>query len=358
MTTPRDYAQERAVAETLARQAAELLLHHRRTGFQTEHKTSADDPVTVADREASELIVAGLRAAFPGDGILSEELLDTAERLSHERVWIIDPIDGTSEYVKGSPDYCVSIGLSVNGEALLGVVLAPEGDELFSGVVGEGVWKNGVRAGFSNRPAPYSVIAVSDTEHARELNRYPLPSMVPSGSIALKMARIAAGEADATFTMSPRSEWDIAAGMALIAAAGGVSTRRDGTRIVLNSPRPHILRGILAGRTDVVTWLRAELLRLHVPEQVHTVTAADDVWALAPAEGKKSVEAGANLHLRHAGGELLAWALVRAGADPEGAGPKSGDPRSAVLERMEGEAQHAEMLRRDMIRIYGPLNLP
>lgn len=339
------YARERAVAEDLARQAAEILLHYRREGFTAEIKTSGDDLVTVADKEASELIVAGLRAAFPGDGILSEELLDNAERLSHERVWIIDPIDGTSEYVKGSPDYCVSIGLSVNGQAVLGVVLAPESEELFSGVVDEGVWKNGQPSGFSQRPPAESVIVVSDTEHARELSRYPLPSMMPSGSIALKMARISAGEADATFTMSPRSEWDIAAGMALIGAAGGVSTRRNGTQLVLNSEVTYTQRGILAGRIGVVEWLTAELLRLQVPEQVHQVTQADDVWALAPQEAQAGQQAGANLHLRHASGHLLAWALVRTDAGL----------KNAVLERLEGDDQHAGMLKKDIVRIYGPL---
>ncbi|WP_407570882.1 3'(2'),5'-bisphosphate nucleotidase CysQ [Deinococcus altitudinis] len=349
MTDPvsaHDYAHERAVAEDLARQAAEILLHYRQEGFTAEIKTSGDDLVTVADKEASELIVAGLRSAFPGDGILSEELLDNAERLSHERVWIIDPIDGTSEYVKGSPDYCVSIGLSVNGQAVLGVVLAPESDELFCGVVGEGVWKNGKQSGFSQRPPAESVIAVSDTEHARELSRYPLPSMMPSGSIALKMARISAGEADATFTMSPRSEWDIAAGMALIEAAGGVSTRRNGTRIALNSEVTYTRRGILAGRSDVVEWLKAELLRLQVPEQVHQVTQDDDVWALAPQEAHEGQQTGAYLHLRHASGQLLAWALVQAGSEL----------KNAVLERLEGDEQHAGMLKKDMVRIYGPLS--
>ncbi|WP_425147377.1 3'(2'),5'-bisphosphate nucleotidase CysQ [Deinococcus sp.] len=342
MISSPNYTQERAVAETLARRAADLLLHHRRAGFQTEHKTSADDPVTVADREASELIVAGLRSAFPADGVLSEELTDGPARLTRERVWIIDPIDGTKEYVDGTPDYCVSIGLAVGSEALLGVVLAPDQDELFTGIVGQGIWKNGQSAGFSTREPQRSVIAVSETEHARELHTYPLPNMKPSGSIALKMARIAAGEADATFTMSPRSEWDIAAGMALIKAAGGTTTRRNAQAILLNQPDPNVGRGILAGRPDVLAWLTAELLRLEVPEQVHGVSASDDVWALAPAEAQAAVRAGARLHLRQAGGRLVAWALVRPGARP-------------VLERLEGAEPHRAVLDRDIVRIYGPL---
>ncbi|MFC4453196.1 3'(2'),5'-bisphosphate nucleotidase CysQ [Deinococcus sonorensis] len=342
------YQHERDVAEQLAREAAQILLHYRRTGFDVELKTSAEDPVTVADREASELIVAGLREAFPDDGILSEELLDTDERLSRERVWIIDPIDGTKEYVDGTPDYCVSIGLSVNGQAMLGVVLAPEKDELFSGIVGQGVWKNGQPSGFSDRAPQDSVIAVSDSEHERELHRYPLPHMKPSGSIALKLARISAGEADATFTMSPRSEWDIAAGMALVEAAGGVYSRRNSAPIVLNSPRPELRRGFIGGRADTVAWLKDELVRLDVPEQIHGVTEQDDVWVLVPDEVRALVQPGKNLHLRQAGGSeqpgrLVAWALVQ----PQ--------PGRAQLLRLEGEAFHQDILQRDLVRIYGPL---
>ncbi|WP_189087498.1 3'(2'),5'-bisphosphate nucleotidase CysQ [Deinococcus ruber] len=337
-----EYAHERETAELLARQAGAVLLHYRRTGFDVDHKTSADDPVTVADREASELIVAGLRAAFPDDGLLSEEMLDSPDRLGRSRVWIIDPIDGTKEYVDGTPDYCVSIGLAVNGEAVLGVVLAPEKDELFTGIVGQGVWKNGQPAGFSDREPHSSVLAVSDTEYSRELHTYALPTMKPSGSIALKMARIAAGEADATFTMSPRSEWDIAAGMALIAAAGGVTTRRNGQPIVLNQERPSIERGVLAGRPDVLAWLVPELLRLNMPEQIHGVQPSDDVWTLAPQEAQAGAHAGANLHLRQAGGKLVAWALVQPGDVP-------------LMERLEGDEAHRSVLHKDLIRIYGQL---
>ena len=88
---------------------------------------------TAADREASRLIVQGLHAAFPADGLLSEEETDAPERLGRERVWIVDPIDGTKEYVSGSPDYCVSIGLSVAGQPVLGVVYVPATDELLLG---------------------------------------------------------------------------------------------------------------------------------------------------------------------------------------------------------------------------------
>ena len=171
------YAHERQTAERLAHRAGELLLNHRAAGLKVAYKTSKDDPVTVADTEASELIVAGLKTEFPEDGTLSEELADTAERLTRRRVWIIDPIDGTKEYIEGSPDFAVSIGLAVDGEAVLGVVNAPADEAIYSGVVGEGVTKNGEPVGFSNRSPEDALISVSDTEFKRELHQYSLGDM-------------------------------------------------------------------------------------------------------------------------------------------------------------------------------------
>ncbi|WP_161882557.1 3'(2'),5'-bisphosphate nucleotidase CysQ [Deinococcus alpinitundrae] len=334
------YTHERQTAEDLARQAGALLLEHRAAGFKVDYKTSKDDPVTVADTEASELIVAGLRAAFPDDGILSEELTDTAERLGKHRVWIIDPIDGTSEYVDGTPDFAVSIGLGVGGEAVLGVVNAPARQALYSGVVGEGLTRNGEPVGFSARPPAEFLIAVSDTEHKRELHRYPLPQMLPSGSIALKLALIAAGEADATFTMSPRSEWDIAAGMALVQAAGGQVTRRGGGKIALNSPEPAIRQGLIGGRPDVVAWLENELFRLAIPEQQLGLTDTDEAWALLDQAEQERLRGEKHLHIRHAAGQVVALVLL---------------DDNLRVRRSEGDALHLGVLTRDLTRAYGPL---
>jgi myo-inositol-1(or 4)-monophosphatase len=341
MTAAPDLTQERALAEALALEAGALLLRHRAQGLAVEFKTSPDDPVTVADREASELIVAELQAAFPDDGILSEELTDTAERLGKQRVWIIDPIDGTKEYVEGSPDFCVSIGLSVNGEALLGVVCAPAHGDLYVGVVGEGVWRNGQPSGFSARPPEAALIGVSDTEYKRELHQYPLPHMQPSGSIALKLALIATGQADATFTMSPRSEWDIAAGMALISAAGGVTTRRGGGSIPLNAPQPSIRQGMVAGRRDVVQRLEAELWRLAVPEQQLGLSPSDDAWTLLSGADQGTLTGGPTLHIRHAAGRLTALILLEAGE------------HGLSVVRAEGDAADLKVLLRDVTRSAG-----
>ena len=339
-----NYAHERSAAERLALEAGQLLLKHRAAGVTVAYKTSKDDPVTLADMEASALIVAGLKAEFPDDGILSEELTDTAERLSKRRVWIIDPIDGTKEFTQSSPDFAVSIGLAIDGEPVLGVVNAPAHHALYVGVVGEGVTRNGEPVGFSHRPPAEALISVSDTEYKRELHQYPLANVLPSGSIALKLALIASGEADATFTMSPRSEWDIAAGMALIAAAGGQVTRRGGGHITLNAPNPSIRQGLIGGRSDAVAWLEAELFRLAVPEQQLNLTGRDEAWSLLSEPEQERLRGQQHLHIRHAAGRVVALMVL----DVSESGAK--------VVRAEGDAAHLGVLTRDLNRVYGELS--
>ncbi|GGN32559.1 3'(2'),5'-bisphosphate nucleotidase CysQ [Deinococcus daejeonensis] len=339
MTAP-TFSHELSVASALAREAGALLLAHLRAGFTVEHKTSADDPVTVADREASTLIMTALAAAFPADGLLSEEETDDRARLGHDRVWIVDPIDGTKEFSTGLPDYCVSIGLAVGGEPVLGVVYAPETDELFSGVVGQGVTLNGQPV-----PAPASGpdwrVAVSDTEHGRELHRTALPGMKPSGSIALKLARIAAAQVDATFTMSPRSEWDIAAGHALLRAAGGDLRRRDGRPVRYNQPRPHVEQGLIGGAPAALNWLEGQLRGHRLPVAHLGLTRADPAWTLLPESDRAALDGHPGVNVRHASGEVLALLVV--------------NPGTRQVERAQGDAFHLERLTRDVTRALGPL---
>ncbi|WP_153013720.1 3'(2'),5'-bisphosphate nucleotidase CysQ [Deinococcus grandis] len=339
MTAP-TFSHELSVASALAREAGALLLAHLRAGFTVEHKTSADDPVTVADREASTLIMTALAAAFPADGLLSEEETDDRARLGHDRVWIVDPIDGTKEYSTGLPDYCVSIGLAVGGEPVLGVVYAPETDELFSGVVGQGVTLNGQPV-----PAPGSGpdwrIAVSDTEHGRELHAVLLSGMKPSGSIALKLARIAAAQVDATFTMSPRSEWDIAAGHALLRAAGGDLRRRDGRPVRYNRPRPHIEQGLIGGTPAALDWLEGQLRGHRLPVAHLGLTRADPAWTLLPESDRAALDGHPGVNVRHASGEVLALLVV--------------NPGTRQVERAEGDAFHLDRLTRDVTRALGTL---
>ncbi|MBB6098542.1 myo-inositol-1(or 4)-monophosphatase [Deinobacterium chartae] len=339
-----DYQNERDVARAIALEVGALLTHYSENGFEVEEKTPGD-PVTIADREASELIVDGLLAAFPEDGILSEELADSARRLRKRRVWIVDPIDGTREYVKGTGDYVVSIGLVVDGQPVLGVIYAPARGDLYEGVVGQGVWKNGETAGFSARPLEQAVVSVSDTEHERTLHRYTDFRMSPSGSIAYKLAKVAAGESDATFTMNPRSEWDIAAGAALVAAAGGVLTTRGGEPIAFNQPQPRLRRGLIGGRPEVVSDLEGVLARLGIPEKRLWLTDEDNVWAALPEAFRARAAAGAQLHATAAGLRPLAWTALE-------------EQDGWSITHAEGDAALLDELVRDLQREYGALAWP
>lgn len=314
-------------ARAVALEAGELLLAHRRAGFVVEHKSGPDDPVTIADREASALILSRLQAAFPDDGLLSEEETDNPERLAHERVWIVDPIDGTREYTEGSPDYCVSIGLAVRGQAALGVLYAPDTGELWCGGPGLGVTKNGVPVQAAERQD--YIISASETEYRVELSRLGWTNLKPSGSTALKLARISSYETDATFTMAPRAEWDLCGGDALIQGMGGVVQRRDGQPIRYNSRWPQIEQGFIAGRLEAVAWLGAELQARGVGTSHLEVKPGD---AAAKLLGGREFDG--DVFVRYSGQELRAMLVVQAGQ----------------VTHSEGDASQLERLTRDVVR--------
>src|SRR6266852_5004181 len=138
-----DYQSEIAVATELARAAGAVLLQHYYSPFLVEQKVNALDEleeVTAADREANELIVGRLQREFPDDGILAEESVDSEHRLDRNRVWLIDPMDGTKNFIKRDGDFAVQIGLAINGESVLGVVYQPVRDALYRATRGGGAW--------------------------------------------------------------------------------------------------------------------------------------------------------------------------------------------------------------------------
>src|SRR5258705_13338322 len=138
-----DYQSEIAVATELARAAGAVLLEHYYSPFLVEQKVNALDEleeVTAADREANELIVTRLKKEFPDDGILAEESTDTEHRLGRDRVWLIDPMDGTKNFINRDGDFAVQIGLAVGGESVLGVVYQPTRDILYRAASHGGAW--------------------------------------------------------------------------------------------------------------------------------------------------------------------------------------------------------------------------
>lgn len=206
------------------------------------------DPLTEADLAVDRVLRETLPGA--GEGWLSEETRDDPERLGRERVWIVDPVDGTREFVQGIPEWCVSVALVENGVPVAGGILNPAARQLIVGGAGRGVTLNGEPVPSRSRESlEGAVVLASRSEVARgEWERFEdAPFVVkPCGSVAYKLGLVAAGEADATWTLVPKNEWDVAAGAALCRAAGLVVVHADGTERSFNQEDP-LMPNFLAG---------------------------------------------------------------------------------------------------------------
>jgi myo-inositol-1(or 4)-monophosphatase len=195
-----------------------------------------DDPITEADRTANRVLREALQRE--GEGWLSEETFDDATRLDHQRVWIVDPLDGTREFVAGVTEWCISVCYVENEKAIAGGICNPATGEVFLGALDQGVTLNGEPVCVSKccRLAGAVVLASRSEVQRGEWDRFRQASFVtrPTGSVAYKLARIAAGLGDATWTLTPKNEWDIAAGVALIESAGGLARNLDNSVIRFN----------------------------------------------------------------------------------------------------------------------------
>jgi myo-inositol-1(or 4)-monophosphatase len=232
-----DLIHELEAARAAAIAAGEILRrHYRDRGFTIDQK-GKDNPVTTADFEADHKLKELLHGGFPHYGWLSEETVDNNQRLDRERVWIVDPLDGTKEFIKGIPEFVVAIALAEHGVPILGVTYNPIQDELFSCARGAGVTLNGQSVRVTDRATLINAtVLASRSETSRgEWKAYEGQIKIdPIGSVAYKLALVAAGRADATFTLTPKSEWDVASGIALIVEAGGRVTELDGSTIRFN----------------------------------------------------------------------------------------------------------------------------
>jgi myo-inositol-1(or 4)-monophosphatase len=197
----------------------------------------------------------------PGEGWLSEEDVDDFSRLSNNVVWVVDPLDGTREFVEGIPEWCVSIGLVIEGDAVAGGIYNPATRELFLGGMRSKVLYNGRRVDSSLRKSlDGALVLASRQEYLRgewEVVRQRKFNIKPLGSIAYKLALVAAGLADATWTVTPKHEWDVAAGVALVRAAGGFVHCFGMPTFCVSQGSP-LMSGLMACTTGV----SGELLKL------------------------------------------------------------------------------------------------
>lgn len=242
--------EELRAALTLARLAGERIM--RLYGEAEPREKSDGSPVTQADIEASALIVEGLAKRFPADGFLTEEAQDDGSRLSKKRVWIIDPLDGTKEFIKRNGEFTVNIALVVHGRPLLGVIFLPARDECFYASPA-GAFRDW---GGSTEPLSVSarsrfeemVLVVSrshlSSEDKQLSERCGFARVERAGS-SLKGCWVASGRADVYVRAGTVNEWDICAMDCIVHAAGGRLTSFTGERFKYNCDDPRI-HGFLA----------------------------------------------------------------------------------------------------------------
>jgi myo-inositol-1(or 4)-monophosphatase len=206
------------------------------------------DPVTEADRAVDAVLRQNLLR--DGEGWLSEESVDDPSRLEKSRVWVVDPLDGTREFVAGIPEFCVSIGFVENGRPVAGGICNPATKETIIGSIESGVVYNGKPTHPSQRKVLQGALILASRSEVKrgEWKQFQNGAFQirPMGSVAYKLGLVAAGLADITFTLTPKNEWDVAAGAALVESAGGFVATLDNTPLRCNNRNP-LLSGLLAG---------------------------------------------------------------------------------------------------------------
>jgi 3'(2'), 5'-bisphosphate nucleotidase len=258
-----EFDRELRVGLELARRAGEAALAYYGKPLRVEHKDEFDEPVTQADRAVNELIVRALREQFPEDGVLAEESVDTDRRIGRARVWMIDPIDGTKGFIAGTGDFCVQIGLAVEGRAVLGVLYAPATDVLYWAARGHGAWvlRPTSEADTSMKAERLGVTVETEPRRMRlaESRSHRGPRMesvvralgvraeVRSHSVGIKVGLLVERQADLYIHLSPKTkQWDTCAPEAVLAEAGGRMTDLWGGPLHYNTPDVLNRNGLIA----------------------------------------------------------------------------------------------------------------
>ncbi len=239
-----DYARLLPEIVALAERAGAVILEHYREGVEVRAKADAS-PVTVADEAAEAVILAGLAGLTPKTLVVAEETVASGHvpELGQAPFWLVDPLDGTKEFISRNGEFTVNIALIEDREPILGVILAPALGKVWWGARGHGsMTRNGGAArAIAARPWPASgAVAVasrshSDAETEAFLDEAGVVERISAGS-SLKFCLIAEGRADLYPRFGTTMEWDTAAGHAVLSAAGGRVTTRDGAPFLYRKP--------------------------------------------------------------------------------------------------------------------------
>ncbi len=216
-------------------------------GHNPEHWVKPDGSiVTAGDLAVNDSLLSALKAARPEDAILSEETPDTHERMSKQRLWIIDPIDGTRNYFNGGTDWCIGVALIENGEPKVSALYQPTEDRMYTAIRGHGATRNNRR--ITTSPEAINVITPKSLQPA--IAHAGLQPQA-SGSLALllRFAAIAEGHLAGAISIGDKKDWDIAAGHLLLTEAGGIATTQAGGPFIYNQTNPW-QPGVVAATTQ------------------------------------------------------------------------------------------------------------
>lgn len=262
---------ELALALQVGHGAARLIAAIYQTDFRIDWK-AAGDPVTRADRQANALIVDAIRSTFPDDTICAEESDTEQSQVAAARggrTWFVDPLDGTREFVNRTNEFCVMIGLAIDGKPVLGVVIEPISERVFCGIVGQGAWEQQASERRplvpSNETEPTRAsltVSRSHFHHETKVlaDRLGIPTLVPCGSTGLKIVRVAMGGADGyVHTGSGPKLWDGCAPEAIARAAGLDITDADGRTISYQTSHLGLDAGMVVANPVLAAKLRAGL---------------------------------------------------------------------------------------------------
>ena len=238
------------LAINVSHNAGEIIMKYYRDDYEIKEK-GYHNPVTTADNEADSFLKSELTNARPDYGWLSEETVDSEDRLGKERVWIVDPLDGTKEFIEGVPQFVVSVALVENGVPIIGVLHNPVTKETFHASKDNGTYFENAVHNCSVKESTTDMVILNSRSETRkglwEPHKQHFKKLKPIGSVAYKMGLTAIGKADIFATLRPKNEWDICAGTCLINEAGGKVINLNGEKITFNNRKTLIEPGLIAG---------------------------------------------------------------------------------------------------------------
>ena len=239
--------EDETLLTSAVREAGTLAMSFFGRGLKGTHKPD-NTPVSEADLAVDRLLHERLTRPRPSYGWLSEETADNPRRLEAERVWIVDPIDGTRAFLAGLPEWTVAAALVEDGQPRIGVVYNPATDEMFTARRGAGAFLNRAQVAVRQRSeieGSCLIVTKGFFKHKVWTQPWPRIDRVWVNSIAYRLALIAAGRADGTLALSAKSEWDLAAAVLLVQEAGGKATDANGAAFRFNQPIPR-MSGLVA----------------------------------------------------------------------------------------------------------------